>query len=77
MKFHIITIFPESFESFLETSIIGKAKEKGLFEVTCYKLNSFATNESGHIDDKAFGMHGQVLSPEPLAKAIEHIFDSV
>lgn len=77
MKFHIITIFPEAFSSFFETSVIGKAYEKKLFEVELYKLNDFSTGNSGHIDDKAFGMHGQVLSPEPLAGAIEHIFERV
>lgn len=73
MIFHIITIFPEAFESFLSHSIVGKAHEKWLFEVKLYKLNEFSPETSGHIDDKAFGMHGQVLRPEPLARAIEHI----
>ncbi len=77
MKFHIITIFPEAFNSFLETSIIGKAREKGLLEVYLYKLNEFAKDTSGHVDDKAFWMHGQVLSPLPLSRAIEHIFEKI
>ncbi len=77
MKFHIITIFPEAFESFLATSIIGKAYKKKLFEVNFYKLNEFSPETSGHIDAKAFWMHGQVLKPEPLSRAIEHIFENV
>ena len=77
MKFHIITIFPEAFESFLSTSVIGKAREKKLFEVEFYKLNEFSPETSGHIDAKAFGMHGQVLQPEPLARAIEGVFEKV
>lgn len=75
MKFHIITIFPEAFDSFADTSVIWKAREKWLFELSCYKLNDFAKEKSGHVDDKAFGMHGQVLAPEPLSRAIEHIFE--
>ena len=75
MKFHIITIFPEAFTSFLETSIIWKAREKWLLEVELYKLNEFAKDTSGHVDDKAFWMHGQVLSPIPLSRAIESIFE--
>lgn len=75
MKIHIITIFPEAFTSFLETSIIWKAREKWLLEVELYKLNDFSPETSGHIDDKAFGMHGQVLSPIPLSKALEFIFE--
>ncbi len=42
-----------------------------------YKLNDFSSKRFGQVDDKAFGMHGQVLSPEPLAKAIEHIFEKL
>lgn len=74
MIFHIITIFPEAFESFLQTSIIGRAKEKWLFEVQLYKLNDFSKKKFWQVDDKAFGMHGQVLCPEPLFEAIEYIF---
>ncbi len=77
MKFHIITIFPESFVSFLESSIIWRANNAGLFEVELYKLNSFSTKKFGQVDDKAYGMHGQVLRPEPLAEWIEHIFKKV
>lgn len=75
MKFHIITIFPEAFTSFLDTSIIWKARTKWLLEVHLYKLNEFSPETLGHIDDKAFGMHGQVLSPLPLSRAIESIFE--
>lgn len=77
MKFHIITIFPEAFTSFLETSIIWKAREKWLLQVELYKLNEFAKDTSGHVDSKAFGMHGQVLSAIPLSRAIEHIQNTV
>jgi len=74
MKIHIISIFPESFNSFFETSIIKKAKDKKLFEVFLYKLNDFSNKKFKHVDDKAYWMHWQVISPEPLKKAIEHIF---
>lgn len=76
MKFHIITIFPEAFSSFLSTSIIWKAVEKWALSVELYKLNEFAKDSSWHVDAKAFGMHGQVLSPIPLSRAIESIFAS-
>lgn len=77
MKIHIITIFPESFNSYLESSIVWKAKEKWLFEIELYKLNDFSDKNFKHVDDKAFWTHGQVISPEPLSKAINHIFEKV
>lgn len=77
MKIHIITIFPESFESYFSSSIISRAKEKWLFQVELYKLNDFSDKKFKHIDDKAYWMHGQVISAEPLSKNIEFIFKNV
>ena len=77
MKIHIITIFPESFKSYFSSSIIHRAKEKWLFDVELYKLNDFSNKKFKHVDDKAYWMHGQVLSPEPLSKNIEFIFDKI
>jgi len=77
MNIHIITIFPESFDSYMSTSIMWRAKDKWLFDIVTYKLNDFSDKNFGHIDDKAYGMHGQVISSEPLSKAIEHVFETV
>ncbi len=77
MKIHIISMFPDAFESYFESSIIGRAKENNLFEVFFYKINDFSTKKFKQADDKAYGMHGQVISPEPVAKAIEFVFDHI
>ena len=77
MKIHIITIFPESFDSYFSSSIIARAKEKWLFSIELYKLNNFSDKKFKQVDNKAYGMHGQVISPEPLAKNIEYIFEKV
>ncbi len=77
MKIHIITIFPESFDSFFSTSIISRAKDNNLFWYELYKLNDFSDNNTKRADDKAYGMHWQVISAEPLSKAIEYIFSKI
>ena len=77
MKIHIISMFPESFESYFSSSIMGRAIEQKAFEILFYKLSDFSDKNFGHIDSKAYGMHGQVISPEPLSKAIEHVFATV
>jgi len=76
MKIHIITIFPDSFNSYFSSSIMKKAIEKGLFELIFYKLNDFSDKNFKQVDNKAYGMHGQVIEPEPLSKAINHIFNT-
>lgn len=77
MKIHVITIFPESFNSYIDSSIIWKAKEKWLFEISFYKLNDFSKKNFKQVDDKAYWMHWQVISPEPLSGAINYIFDKL
>ena len=77
MKIHIVTIFPESFESYISSSIIWKAKAKWLFEIFFYKLNDFSRKKFKHVDDKAYWMHWQVISPEPLSEVIEVIFKKI
>jgi tRNA (guanine37-N1)-methyltransferase len=77
MKIHIITIFPESFKSYFSSSIMKNAISKWFFELAFYKLNDFSDNKTKRVDDKAFWTHGQVISPEPLAKAIEYIFEKI
>jgi len=77
MKIHIITIFPESFDSYFSSSIMKKAIEKGLFELVFYKLNDFSDKNFKQVDNKAYGMHGQVIEAIPLSKAINYIFDKL
>lgn len=77
MKIHIISIFPESFESHFSTSMMKKAQKNHLFEICLYKLNNFSTKKFKQVDDKAYGMHGQVISPEPVSQAIDFVFDTV
>lgn len=77
MKAHIITIFPESFTSYFSCSVIWRAKESGLFTIELYKLNDFSDDKFKRVDSKAYWMHWQVLSPKPLSRSIEYIFEKV
>jgi len=77
MKVHIITIFPESFDSYFSSSIIKKAIKNNYFKPIFYKLNDFSKLPTKRVDDKAYWMHGQVISPKPLSDCIESIFLNV
>jgi hypothetical protein len=54
-----------------------KALDKKYFSINLYKLNDFSEKPTKRVDDKAYGMHGQVIEAEVLAKAIEYIFKKV
>ncbi len=74
MKIHIITIFPEAFDSYLSTSIAKNALNKGLLDVKLYKLNNFSYDNLKRVDDKVYWSHGQLIKADILARAIEYIF---
>jgi len=74
MTFHIITIFPEIFESYFNESIIRRAKEKGKIKIKIYDLRGWAADRHRTVDDKPYGGGaGMVLRPEPIFKAVADI----
>lgn len=71
MHFEIITLFPEMFDLFLGSSIIGRARGKGCFTEHRILLRDYALNRYGQVDDEPYGGEpGMVLRPEPASQAI-------
>lgn len=77
MKLHIITIFPEAFESYLSTSIAKNAIQKCFLQINLYKLNNFSYDNLKRVDDKSYWMHWQLIKADILRRAIEYIFAQV
>jgi len=74
LQFHVITIFPEIFQSFLETSLVGKAREAGLVQVDCVDPRDHTTDKHRSVDDTPFGGgEGMVFKPEPVIDAMESV----
>lgn len=79
LKYHMITIdiislFPGSFEQFLQSSIIGRAQKKGLVTINLRNLRDFATDHYGSVDDKPYGGGvGMVLRVDIVAEAIKSV----
>ena len=70
--FDIITLFPEVIESYVDTSIIGRARKRGLLTARCHNPRDHATDKHGSVDDTPYGGGaGMLMMAEPLAKAIE------
>ena len=75
MRFHIITIFPEMFDSYLKESILGRAVKNKLISFKFYNPRDFIKapkNNYKPVDDKPYGGGpGMVMRAEPILKAVE------
>lgn len=77
LNFHIVSLFPESFDSYIDKSIIARAIENKFIKVYFYNPKKFATaNKAGitKVDDRPYGGGpGMVIQAEPVIKSIEKI----
>ena len=77
MRFDIITIFPEAFASYLNISILKRAKEKRLIDIHIHNLRDFAAGKHKSVDAPPYGGGpGMVFKIEPLARAVGSILKS-
>jgi tRNA (guanine37-N1)-methyltransferase len=73
MKIQIISLFPEMFPPVLETSMLFKAKDKGIVHYSYINLRDFGMGPRKTVDDTPYGGgDGMLLKPEPLFAAVEH-----
>jgi tRNA (guanine37-N1)-methyltransferase len=72
MRFDVVTLFPGLFEAPLQTSIIGRAAERGLLQFAVHDLREHGLGRHRSVDDQPYGGGaGMVMRPEPLYAAIE------
>jgi tRNA (guanine37-N1)-methyltransferase len=73
MRIDIVTIFPEFF-SVLDLSLLGKARQSGLIEVTAHDLRDHTHDRHRTVDDTPYGGGaGMVMKPEPWGEALDAI----
>jgi len=73
MRFIVLTLFPEFFDSPLTVGLLGKAVEKGTVEFETVQIRSFSIDRHQSVDDVPFGGGpGMVMMPGPVVDAIEH-----
>lgn len=71
MDFHIITIFPNSLDSYLNESIIKRAQDNGLIQIYIHNLRDYTHDKHKTVDDTPYGGGvGMVMKVEPIHKAL-------
>ena len=53
MNYHIMTLFPDMVLDGLNTSIIGRAVDKGLLSIEAVNIRDYTKEKHGHVDDAA------------------------
>ncbi|MCI8742309.1 MAG: tRNA (guanosine(37)-N1)-methyltransferase TrmD [Lachnospiraceae bacterium] len=70
MNFHILTLFPDMVLDGLNTSIIGRAVERGLLSINAVNIRDYTREKHRHVDDAPYGGGaGMVMQAEPVCAA--------
>ena len=76
MKFEIFTLLPEVFPPYLESSILQRARQRGLIEVSVHNIRDYTHDRHHTTDDTPYGGGGgMVMKPEPVFEAVETVLE--
>lgn len=71
-KFQVVTLFPEMFEGVFGNSMMWKAQDNDIVELTTIPLREYGIGPRKQVDDTPYGGgDGMLLKPEPLFAAVE------
>ena len=74
MKIDVLSLFPEMFDGFLNTSIIKRAIDKEIVDIQIHNFREFTKDKHKHVDDYPYGGGaGMVMQPEPIYLAYEDV----
>lgn len=74
MRIDVLTLFPEVFEPYVASSIVGRAVARGIVSIRCTNFRDFANDRHRSVDDRPFGGGpGMVLMCGPVFDALEHV----
>ncbi len=78
MKYYVMTLFPDMVLGGLNTSIIGKAIDKGLLSIEAVDIRDFTFDKHRHVDDYPYGGGaGMVMQAEPVYNCYKSIEKSL
>lgn len=74
LNFDILTLFPEIFSGYFNASILKRAQEKGIIEISTHNIRDFAVDKHHTADDKPYGGGaGMVMLADPILRAFDDV----
>ncbi|HSB02565.1 MAG TPA: tRNA (guanosine(37)-N1)-methyltransferase TrmD [Anaerolineales bacterium] len=74
MQFEVFTLLPEVFPPYLESSILQRARQRGLLDVRVHNIRAYTHDKHHTTDDTPYGGGGgMVMKPEPVFEAVEAV----
>lgn len=74
MEVHILSLFPESVRPYLDSSIMKRAQEKGLFRYFIHNLTDWSVRNTRRVDDRPYGGGaGTIITIEPITQALRDL----
>ena len=78
MNYHVLTLFPDMIMQGLNTSITGRAIDKGLISVNTVNIRDFSEDKHKRVDDYPYGGGaGMVMQAEPIYKAYGYLVNHI
>ena len=76
MRIDIMTLFPDAVNAMMDSSIIGRAQERGFVTIRTHQIREYTTNKQMQVDDYPYGGgRGAVMQADPLYRCWQHICD--
>ena len=74
MQFEVFTLLPEVFPPYLDSSILQRARMRGLIDVRVHNIRDYTHDKHHTTDDTPYGGGGgMVMKPEPVFEAVESV----
>jgi len=74
MRVDILTLFPEVFTPYIETSIVGRAQREHYADIHVWNIRDYSADDRGTVDDTPYGGGaGMVMKIEPIHKALQAV----
>ena len=77
-RIDILTLFPDICMTYLDASVIGRARRSGKIEIICHQIRDYTQNRQRQVDDAPYGGgHGMIMNAQPIYDCYASLCDQL